>query len=109
MCPKNLSILNMRLRGLYEGCKKYRYKVLSKDVTVRIRNIIRQICDSEWSSRDTIYIFAVYCNSGIILPMVRIARVICLGTLHHITQRGNRRQQTFFNDENYLAYIELMP
>ncbi|MBU1168707.1 MAG: transposase [Proteobacteria bacterium] len=27
---------------------------------------------------------------------------------HHITQRGNRRQQTFFNDEDYLAYIEMM-
>ena len=27
---------------------------------------------------------------------------------HHITQRGNRRQQTFFSDEDYEAYIELM-
>ncbi len=27
---------------------------------------------------------------------------------HHITQRGNRRQQTFFNDEDYAAYVELM-
>ena len=40
--------------------------------------------------------------------MARIARVICPGAPHHITQRGNRRQQTFFNDEDYLAYIELM-
>jgi len=30
------------------------------------------------------------------------------GLPHHITQRGNRRQQTFFNDEDYAAYIELM-
>jgi putative transposase len=27
---------------------------------------------------------------------------------HHITQRGNRRQQTFFHDEDYAAYVELM-
>jgi putative transposase len=40
--------------------------------------------------------------------MVRIARVIVTGYPHHITQRGNRRQKTFFCDEDYLAYIELM-
>ena len=27
---------------------------------------------------------------------------------HHITQRGNRRLQTFFCDEDYEAYIDLM-
>ena len=27
---------------------------------------------------------------------------------HHVTQRGNRRQETFFSKEDYLAYIELM-
>ena len=27
---------------------------------------------------------------------------------HHITQRGNRRQPTFFCEEDYLAYVELM-
>ncbi|MFP3983895.1 MAG: transposase [Desulfurivibrionaceae bacterium] len=27
---------------------------------------------------------------------------------HHITQRGNRRQHTFFSDEDYQAYIDLM-
>jgi putative transposase len=27
---------------------------------------------------------------------------------HHVTQRGNRRQQTFFNDGDYAAYVELM-
>lgn len=27
---------------------------------------------------------------------------------HHITQRGNRRQPTFFNDSDYAAYRELM-
>jgi putative transposase len=27
---------------------------------------------------------------------------------HHVTQRGNRRQATFFCDEDYSAYLELM-
>jgi len=40
--------------------------------------------------------------------MARIARVIVPGTPHHITQRGNRRQQTFFSDEDYSAYLGLL-
>ena len=30
------------------------------------------------------------------------------GLPHHVTQRGNRRQQTFFNDEDYRVYLDLM-
>jgi len=30
------------------------------------------------------------------------------GLPHRITQRGNRRQQTFFHEEDYAAYVELM-
>jgi putative transposase len=26
---------------------------------------------------------------------------------HHVTQRGNRRQQTFFCDDDYRAYLDL--
>ena len=40
--------------------------------------------------------------------MVRIARVIAAGIPHHVTQRGNRRMTTFFRDEDYSAYINLM-
>jgi putative transposase len=40
--------------------------------------------------------------------MARLARVVIPGLPHHITQRGNRRQQTFFNDGDYAAYRELM-
>jgi putative transposase len=40
--------------------------------------------------------------------MARIARVVAPGVPHHITQRGNRRQQTFFCDEDYEAYVELV-
>lgn len=40
--------------------------------------------------------------------MARIARVVVPGMAHHITQRGNRREQTFFRAADYEAYIELM-
>jgi putative transposase len=40
--------------------------------------------------------------------MARLARLVLPGLPHHITQRGNRRQQTFFNDGDYAAYVELM-
>jgi putative transposase len=40
--------------------------------------------------------------------MARLARLVIPGMPHHVTQRGNRRQQTFFCDDDYAAYIELM-
>jgi putative transposase len=39
--------------------------------------------------------------------MARLARVVIPGTPHHVTQRGNRRRQTFFSDADYLAYLQL--
>lgn len=40
--------------------------------------------------------------------MARIARIIVPDTPHHITQRGNRSQQTFFGEADYREYIALM-
>ncbi|MFP6729383.1 MAG: transposase [Alphaproteobacteria bacterium] len=40
--------------------------------------------------------------------MVRIARIVVPGLPHHVTQRGNRRQDSFFRDEDYRAYQDLM-
>jgi putative transposase len=40
--------------------------------------------------------------------MARIARIVVPGIPHHITQRGNRRQESFFNDGDYHEYISLM-
>ena len=37
--------------------------------------------------------------------MARIARAVAPGLPHHVTQRGNRRQQTFFNQGDYQAYL----
>ena len=40
--------------------------------------------------------------------MARLARVVAPGLPHHVTQRGNRRQQTFFCQEDYDCYVQLM-
>jgi len=40
--------------------------------------------------------------------MGRVARVVVEGLPHHVVQRGNRRQPTFFCEEDYANYLELM-
>ncbi|WP_394731067.1 transposase [Altererythrobacter sp. GH1-8] len=40
--------------------------------------------------------------------MARLARFVLPGTPHHVTQRGNGRQQTFFSDADYAAYRDLL-
>jgi putative transposase len=41
--------------------------------------------------------------------MPRVARLVVEGVAHHVTQRGNRRQDVFFSDEDrkrYLAWLK---
>ena len=40
--------------------------------------------------------------------MPRIARLVLPGIPHHVTQRGNRRQRTFFCEEDYALYLKLL-
>jgi len=40
--------------------------------------------------------------------MARLARIVVPDVPHHITQRGNRRQDVFFNDDDYTAYRDLV-
>ena len=40
--------------------------------------------------------------------MAGLDRVVVPGLPHHVTQRGIRRQQTFFNDGDYARYLELL-
>jgi putative transposase len=40
--------------------------------------------------------------------MPRIARIVVPGQAHHVTQRGNRRMETFFCDEDYQEYLSLL-
>jgi putative transposase len=40
--------------------------------------------------------------------MARLARLVLPGVPYHVTQRGNRRQQTFFEDGDYALYRDLL-
>ena len=40
--------------------------------------------------------------------MARLARVVVPGLPHHVTQRGNGRQRTFFSDDDYSLYLKLL-
>ena len=40
--------------------------------------------------------------------MARMPRIVVPGYPHHVTHRGNRRQQTFFCDDDYRFYIRLL-
>jgi putative transposase len=40
--------------------------------------------------------------------MPRMARVVVPNIPHHVTQRGNRRQTTFFSDDDYRLYRQLL-
>jgi putative transposase len=40
--------------------------------------------------------------------MARLPRMVLPGIPHHITQRGNRRERTFFEDGDYALYLDLL-
>ncbi len=40
--------------------------------------------------------------------MARLARVVVPGIAHHVTQRGNRRMETFFSTNDYKLYRGLL-
>ena len=40
--------------------------------------------------------------------MPRLARTVFPGVAHHITQRGNRREDVFFNDDDRRMYLAWM-
>ncbi len=40
--------------------------------------------------------------------MARIARLVVPGLPHHVTQRGNRRGQVFFEDSDYALYLDML-
>jgi putative transposase len=40
--------------------------------------------------------------------MARIGRIVVPGFPHHVTQRGNRRQQVFFEPSDYALYRDLL-
>ncbi len=40
--------------------------------------------------------------------MARIARIVIPHYPHHVTQRGSRRQTTFFSDQDYQTYLDYL-
>jgi len=40
--------------------------------------------------------------------MARLPRIVLPGIPHHVTQRGNRREKTFFEDGDYALYLDLL-
>ena len=40
--------------------------------------------------------------------MARLARVVCPSIPHHVTQRGNRRQEVFHSQQDCLEFIDLL-
>ena len=40
--------------------------------------------------------------------MSRLPRMVLPGVPHHVTQRGNRRERTFFEDGDYALYLDLL-
>ena len=40
--------------------------------------------------------------------MPRMARVVIPGVAHHVTQRGNRREDVFFRDADRPKYLMLL-
>ena len=40
--------------------------------------------------------------------MARLSRLVLAGQPHHVTQRGNRRGQTFFEEGDYELYRDLL-
>ena len=40
--------------------------------------------------------------------MARLPRIVLPGIPHHVTQRGNRRERTFFEEGDYALYLDLL-
>jgi putative transposase len=40
--------------------------------------------------------------------MARLPRFVLPGHPHHVTQRGNRRERTFFEEGDYALYLDLL-
>ena len=40
--------------------------------------------------------------------MARLPRLVIPGIPYHVTQRGNRRERTFFEEADYALYLDLL-
>ena len=56
----------------------------------------------------TASILTTECRSWQAIDVPRIARVVAVGAPHHVTQRGNNRQQVFHSDSQRRSYLALL-
>ena len=64
---------------------------------------------SNYAITGTVYLTLDLCGPFPYPPfMPRLLRIVAPGVPHHVTQRGNRRLRTFFQDGDYRAYLDLM-
>ena len=59
----------------------------------------------------TVYRFIDRLSKGMLYLlsiMPRMSRAVVVGVPHHVIQRGNRRQKTFFSEGDYEVYKDLM-
>lgn len=75
--------------------------------TIHIGDIWGRISGQDIWGHHTYFFIAILAMRYYYEVMARLARVVVPGVPHHITQRGNRRQATFFNEADYTAYLEL--
>ena len=75
----------------------------------------RRICDlcyrgTAWKSGDCEEIGDSYLLMGVWYTdvMPRVARIAIPGVPHHITERGNNRQDVFFVDDDFEVYLSLL-
>lgn len=61
-----------------------------------------------WGNRGQPPILTTFTFIRYSVCMPRQARIVIAGLRHHITQRGNNRQDVFFVDEDRLAYLALL-
>ena len=47
-------------------------------------------------------------NYAILAPMARKARLVAPGIPHHVTQRGNNRQNVFLSDDDRRFYLDTL-
>ena len=62
-----------------------------------------------WGIKGTVYLIIAFAETKVyVLTMARMARLVVPHHPHHVTQRGNRRQEVFFSNSDYRTYLDLL-
>lgn len=64
--------------------------------------------DKPWACRTVTYLLTSRPGYGGVADMPRVARIVIENVPHHVTQRGNNRQDVFLADEDRRVYLSLL-